>query len=357
MNDRYILWLSRISGISGKIKLRLFEYFNDAEAIFRAKRYELEATGFLNTKNVYKILSEQDSNLLDGYIKGLEKTDMGFVPITSDKYPALLKEIHVPPLGIYYLGTLPSQESCYISIIGSRKCTEYGLSISHRFSSELAGAGIVIVSGMARGVDSMAHRGALDADGVTVAVLGCGADVCYPPENKALMRRIQERGCVISEYPPGTKPTLGYFPERNRIISGISRATIVVEAGCRSGTLITVDQALNEGREVMAVPGNITSKMSEGTNHLIRQGASLVTSSEEILEHLGIEFDTLKKDDYSVLAPVEKLVYDCIEFEPTAIDFIYDKLNAAPGEVNYVLTLLEMRKLIRRIPGQRVVRL
>jgi len=244
-----------------------------------------------------------------------------------------------------------------ISMVGSRKCTEYGLSVAYRFSSELARAGLVIVSGMARGVDSMSHRGALDAGGITAAVLGCGADVCYPPENKVLMRRIQERGCIISEYPPGTKPALGYFPSRNRIISGMSRATVVVEAGRKSGTLITVDQALNEGREVMAVPGNITSKLSEGTNRLIRQGATPVTSSDDILEQLGLTVDLPIENTECALAPAEKLVYDCIGLDPTAIENIYDRLSSQPGELNYVLTLLEMRKLIRRLPGQRVVRI
>ena len=355
--DRYLLWLSRMDGISRKRQRKLFEYFGDAEAIFRASRHELIATGFLNEQHIHKIISEQDTNLIDRYRKQLEKAEMQFIPVTSGEYPQLLKEIGEPPLGLYVSGTLPRQNKHVISIIGSRKCSEYGLSVSYRFSSELAHAGIVIVSGMARGVDSMAHREALDGDGETVAVLGCGADVCYPPENHSLMRRIKECGCIVSEYPPGTKPTLGYFPARNRIISGMARATVVVEAGRRSGTLITVDQALNEGREVMAVPGNITSKLSEGTNHLIRQGAMLVTSSEEILEHIGISIDIQEKNSNTTLASAEKLVYDCIGFEPIAIEMIYNKLGTPPGDINYVLTLLEMRRLIRRLPGQRVARI
>ncbi|MCL2698723.1 MAG: DNA-processing protein DprA [Defluviitaleaceae bacterium] len=360
MDDKYLLWLSRVDGVNNKIRTPLLEHFGSAEAIFRARRFELQEAELLNEQYIHKIISHQDDKLLDGYLNELEETGIRFISLMSDEYPAPLREISDPPLGFYLLGTLPDPELCKVSIIGSRRCSEYGLSVAHKFSKELAQAGVVIVSGMARGIDSMAHRGTLDAGGVTVAVLGCGVDVCYPPENKSLIRRIQEKGCIISEYPPGTQPFPAHFPARNRIISGMSRATVVVEASRRSGTLITVDQALNEGREVMAVPGNVTSKLSEGTNNLIRQGAAPVTSSAEILDNLGITFDEPGEDTAAAkntLAPPEKLVYDCIGFDPTAIEAVYDKLGSPPGEINYVLTLLEMRKLIRRLPGQRVTRL
>jgi DNA processing protein len=206
----------------------------------------------------------------------------------------------------------------------------------------------------------MAHKGALDAPGLTIAVLGCGVDICYPSENWALRNRILSSGCIISEYPPGLPPQQGFFPARNRLISGLSVVTVVVEAAKRSGTLITVGEALEQGREVMAVPGNVTSLLSEGANQLIQEGAGVVTSYEDILRVLGVperKEQKIQKIRQIDLAPEEELVYDIIKYQPVSLEEIVDKLNLQAQTINYVLTMLELNGGVQKLLGQRYVRL
>ncbi|MCL2217482.1 MAG: DNA-protecting protein DprA, partial [Defluviitaleaceae bacterium] len=208
-------------------------------------------------------------------------------------------------------------------------------------------------------VDSMAHRGALSGGGKTIAVLGCGADICYPAENRELREEIIKNGCIISEYPPGTTPQAFFFPARNRIISGLSCGIVVAEAGKKSGTLITVDQAMEQGREVFAVPGNISSKLSEGTNQLIRDGAFPVSDFEDILYALGISPapdappEPVKK---SLLAPEEKRVYDSLDLNPVSFDMLAEITEIQPGRLHFICTGLEIKGLIRKLPGSRYVR-
>lgn len=217
---------------------------------------------------------------------------MNITSVYSEDYPSQLREVINRPGVIYYIGRLPRSagisEYSMISVVGSRKCTAYGRTNAYTFSKSLAENGIGIVSGMARGIDSEAHKGALAAGGYTIAVLGGGADVIYPPENAKLYKQICESGCVMSEYPPGTPPLKEHFPARNRIISGISSGTLVVEAARSSGAMITVDRAIEQNKNVYAIPGNITSDVSQGCNSVIRQGAICVTSYEDILSDMGI---------------------------------------------------------------------
>jgi len=205
-------------------------------------------------------------------------------------YPSLLAAIHDPPPGLYLRGNGSPEllDAPAVAIVGARACSAYGRSVARSLARDLAAAGLVVVSGLARGVDGEAHRGALDAGGITLAVLGCGIDRDYPAAHGELARRISERGLVLSEYEPGVEPAPWRFPARNRIIAGMARATVVVEARERSGALITADFALEEGREVLAVPGEITSALSAGTNALLRLGATPVTRSDDVLESLGV---------------------------------------------------------------------
>ena len=207
------------------------------------------------------------------------------------EYPALLAAIHDPPVSLYLRGDGDPAllAGSAVAVVGARACSAYGRSVARSLARELMGAGVVVVSGLARGIDAEAHRGALDAGGVTVAVLGCGIDRDYPAAHGELARRVSERGLVVSEYEPGVEPAPWRFPARNRIIAGLCRATVVVEARERSGALITADFALEEGREVLAVPGEITSALSAGTNALLRLGATPVTRADDVLEALGIE--------------------------------------------------------------------
>ncbi len=361
MNEHlYILWLSMIEGLGNRKQAELLKVFGSAEAIFRATPEALRVVKGISEHNVNMICANRDQDRIIAYADGLAKRNIGFVGITNPDYPQQLKSIFDPPTVLFVSGTLPDPDLPCVSIIGSRHCTEYGKTVSHELAKYLAQHGVAVVSGMARGIDSMAHKGALEGGGITVAVLGCGVDVCYPPENKALRDRIRDNGCVISEYPPQTQPMPGFFPARNRIISGLSSAVIVTEAAKRSGTLITVSAALEQGRDVMAVPGNITSKLSGGTNELIKDGAIVLSEYADVLRLLGI--DPEKTEERSVekvsgmLAPEEKLLYDVVGFAPVSYDTILGRTNAQPNTVNYILTLLELKGLIRKLPGNRFIR-
>jgi len=360
----YLLWLTRIDGIGIIKQQRLLDYFGSAKEVFNAEAFSLSEVNGLTKYNVQSIYASRKEKIIDEYKRELEQKNIRFVSISDEEYPSLLKEIHEPPTGIYVMGELPEDELLKISVIGSRRCSEYGLTVSKKLSKELCVFGAVIVSGMARGIDSMAHQGALEAGGKTIAVMGCGVDICYPAENRRLRQRIMENGCLISEFPPSTEPRPGFFRMRNRIISGLSVGTLVVEAALKSGTRITANQALEQGRQVMAVPGSIYSKLSEGTNELIREGAALISDYKDVLDALGVYIDEGENNKveksqnnlYLSLAPEEKLVYDCINFDPVTVDFIIEKLNSQANVVNHILTMLEIGGMVKRLPGQRFIR-
>ncbi|MEW5921664.1 MAG: DNA-processing protein DprA [Bacillota bacterium] len=216
----------------------------------------------------------------------------GFGAVAQDEYgyPPLLREIYDPPPLLYYSGDLQVLQKSCLAVVGSRRHTAYGREIAYKFAARLAACGITVVSGLARGIDTWAHRGALKVKGTTAAVLGCGLDICYPPENSLLMQSIRQQGVVLSEFPPGSEPLPANFPRRNRLISGLSLGTVVVEAGEKSGALITASFALEQGREVFAVPGSITSPCSRGCHYLIKEGAKLVDGVESILEEFPHEY-------------------------------------------------------------------
>jgi DNA processing protein len=225
------------------------------------------------------------------YRARLAERRLRFLARSEAEFPPLLRAIHDPPVGLFLRGEGEPEllRRPAVAIVGARACSPYGAQVARSLGRELGAAGLAVVSGLARGVDGEAHRGALDADGLTVAVLGCGVDRDYPASNRELARRIGERGLVVSEYAPGVEPAPWRFPARNRIVAGLAAATIVVEARERSGALITADLALEEGREVFGVPGEITSALSAGTNALLRQGATALTSPEDVLDALGLE--------------------------------------------------------------------
>ena len=362
-SDAYVLWLSRIDGLGCKKVLALIEHFPDISDVFTAGRDKLKQADILTEANVEAIVSSRDEQLLTGYISELESAGIGLITINNPKYPALLKEIYDPPVCLYVLGELPDDCFPKISIIGSRRCSEYGLTVARTLGYKLAACDITVVSGMAKGIDASAHRGALEANGKTAAVLGCGVDICYPSENERLRNEIIKNGCLISEFPPKTKPLPQYFPLRNRIISGLSMGTVVVEAAEKSGTLITVGQALDQGREVFAIPGNITSKLSRGTNSLIKQGAALTESYIDILDALGLpdktasnETDETKPYSGIQLKPDERLVYDAIGRDPVSQTDIMLQSKSQAHTVQYILTMLEINGYIQKLPGQRYIR-
>ena len=271
---------------------------------------------------------------------------IGVLTIDNVDYPDLLLKIPDPPVVLYYIGNKNYLKNCF-GMVGSRKATGYGKNSALKISSELAENGIVIASGLARGIDTYAHKGAIDSKGKTAAVLGCGVNIIYPSENKKLYYNIIDNGIVLSEYPPDTKPLSYNFPPRNRIISGLSKAIAVIEAGEKSGTLITVDYALAQGREVFALPGNIYSLQSKGTNRLIYQGAIPLINNNDIFQLYNIE---PKKDSTvieNILDEQEKAIYDLICQDTSDIDTISIVTGIKPNIVMAVLLSLELKLLIK----------
>lgn len=357
--DIYMMWLDRIDGI-GRSKINLLlKYFELPSRIWNSSQEEIaEVIGLDIAK---KICNFKKSDKINEFICELEDKNIRYISIFNSEYPNILKEISDPPFGLYIKGDLPKSSYPTLSIVGARRCSEYGASVAFKFAKELAKREVVIISGMARGIDSMAHKGAIAGEGMTIAVLGCGIDICYPAENRELMEKIIEVGCVISEFPPRAPVLAQNFPQRNRIISGLSMGTLVVEAAKKSGTLITVDYALDNGRDVYAVPGNITSALSQGTNELILQGCMVATKYQDILNGMGIidKYDTIIVNDKkikSTLAQEEKTVYDCINHEPINIEAITNRLNMPIQTIQYILTFLELSGYIKQLPGQRFIR-
>lgn len=354
MEEHYLMWLSRINGIGFKKFKDLIEALGSAENVWNSTKEQLLSVAGIYEKNANEILSNVDADKLDDWIAELEEKDIQFYSYYSQEYPKLLKQIYNPPKGLYIKGNLPDSNIQKVSIVGARKCTRYGATMAEQIGKDLSKHNIVVVSGMAKGIDAMAHKGAILGGGNTIAVLGCGVDICYPKENERLMQEIIEQGCVMSEYPPSTKVVHYHFPQRNRIIAGLSEITVVVEAGKKSGTLITVDMALENGREVFAVPGNATSHLSEGTNELIKQGATLITDCNDILHELKIAFDDEELSRFMRTIPLkmgadEREIYNCIRDKvPTTIDKIMLELNKPIQDIQYMLTLLEISGVISK---------
>jgi len=265
----------------------------------------------------------------------------------------LLKQVADPPPVLFLRGKLTPADGQSVALVGTRRATSYGQAVAQRLARDLAAAGVTVVSGLAKGVDTQAHRSALDAGGRTLAVLGNGLDQVYPPENAGLARQIVDAGALVSEFAPGVPPDAVNFPRRNRVISGLSIATVIVEAGERSGALITADFALEQGREVMVVPGNITSPMSLGSNELLKQGATPVTSAQDILDALGprdgeADIAALARH-VPELGPQETTVWQALGGEPRHVDDLARTLGGRPGDVSATLALLELRGLARQV--------
>jgi DNA processing protein len=294
-------------------------------------------------------------------LNGLGGQGVGVTCLPDPDYPPLLKEIHDPPPLLFWKGRPLAAAAPAVAVVGSRKATLGGMRFAAHLAGELALAGFVVVSGLARGIDTAAHKGALEAGGETVAVLGCGIDVVYPPENEVLTRDITDSGALVTELLPGARPLRANFPQRNRIISGLSLGTIVVEAGERSGALITAACAVEQNRSVFAVPGTPGYYGSKGTNSLLRQGAKLVESIEDVLEEIAPQVPRGEARVVGGLCqempgPEEERVLDLLSGVPVHVDEICRNLGLAPPEVVHVLFSLETRGLVKAMPGKFYVR-
>ena len=284
-NKRYWIWLSLIKNLGSKRKLKLLELYKTPEEIYKLTKEELININGIGEAIAKEIIISKNEKILNYHIKYMKENNIKIININEREYPQVLKEIYDPPISLYVKGNIEKLNNKNIGIVGCRECTTYGKKSAEYFAYNLSKQNINIVSGLAKGIDSYAHLGSLNT-GNTIAVLGNGLDMIYPKENLELANEIIKRGgTIISEYPCGTKPDKMKFPARNRIISGISSGIIVIEAKEKSGTLITVDFALEQGRDVFVVPGNINSINSVGTNDLIKQGAMLITTYEEVTKN------------------------------------------------------------------------
>jgi len=270
--------------------------------------------------------------------------------LSDPDYPAALRTIPDPPLALYVRGRIPPDVA--VAVVGTRSPSQDGVEVAYTMALDLGASGVCVLSGLARGIDAAAHRGALEADGVTVAVLGCGIDRVWPPEHAPLARFIQEQGGLLSEYPPGTPALRHHFPARNRILAGLAQAVVVVEARSRSGALITAEFALEFGREVFAVPGSVLNPRTQGTHQLLRDGAHLATGAADVLDRLRIR---PRIRDVASLGPEEQALVDLLE-EPLDLDDLVRACGRSSSAVAAMLTALEVQGVVRRLPGGRYVR-
>ncbi len=350
----YLNALNNITFLGPKRITALIDYFKLAKTAWEAPAEGLRNVATMQG-HIDRFIEERTEIDPDQQWEKLEKHEINCISVDSDYYPPLLKQLPCPPPVLYFRGDLSSIEQPAVAIVGSRRSTFYGKEVAQRLAGEMAAAGITIVSGMALGIDTAAHRGALDNNGYTIAVMGCGLDSCYPLRNADLMDQIIAGGAVLSEFPVGTKPLPNHFPQRNRIISGLSLGTVVVEATAKSGSLITAEYALEQDREVFAVPGNVGSPYSRGCHQLIKEGAHLVESAADILSEISSASpleEQLTIEDYASLSDQEKSLLNLIPYQPMHIDDIINACGSSAAEVITTLLALEFKKVICQTPGK-----
>lgn len=326
------------------------------EHAWKASAGELKKAG-LDSKSVYTIVNLRPRISLYAEMESLEQYKVKALTFDSSAYPQRLKEIYDYPPVLYIRGNpLVKDESC-LAVVGTRRATVYGRQVTEEIVNDLARNGITIISGLAKGIDSVAHRAAIEANGKTIAVFGCGLDVVYPAENANLARQIMEQGALISEYPLGTRPKADNFPRRNRIMSGLSLGVLVVEAGESSGALITANQALEQNRDVFAIPGSILSPTSRGTNHLIQEGAKLVRNYVDILEELNLAMvaQQLEMKELLPANETESLLLKWLSSEPTHIDEVCRHSGLSTSLVSSTLTTMELSGMVKQVGGMNYV--
>ena len=362
--------LSFVIGVGSRTAALLIDRFGSPESVFSATARSLELAG-LRGETIEAIKSSEVLEKADREIEELTRLGGQALILTDPRYPALLRETYDPPIVIYCLGDATSACSQPgVAIVGSRRCSSYGRNVAEKLSRDLAERGVTIVSGLARGIDSAAHRGALDGRGLTVGVMGTGLDAVYPKENRKLAARIAEHGALLTEFPLATPPASQNFPFRNRVISGLALGVMVVEGAERSGSLITARLAYEQGRDVFAVPGNITSPKSFGPNYLIKDGAKLVQTWHDVIEELPAEMkaailsaergeQTTKPASVheAELTGPEQMVLKMLNTDdPVHIDQLIARAGLSLGELMGVLLRLEMLDRIRQLPGKSFVR-
>jgi DNA processing protein len=349
----------------GPVRLRkLLEVFETPERIFSAKRSELRSIDGIGSEVAEQIANWESAVDLSAELERIRDFGAEVITAQSPTYPRQLREIHAPPIVLYVWGELTERDQHAIGVIGSRRTSHYGAECAKKLSYQLAYAGLTVISGLARGIDTAAHQGALAAKGRTIAVIGSGLTKLYPPENVALADKIRSgHGAILSEFSMAVEPDRQTFPMRNRIISGWSHGILVVEAGLNSGALITASQALEQGRSVYDVPGHINAPTAHGSNRLIQQGAKLVMDASDILDDLQILLPEKQKLPEASARPLpelsedERRVYDAINPTETPIDRIANVCALSSATVSSVLLRLELKRLVKQLPGKYFVKL
>lgn len=360
---RDLLCLLSVSRV-GSYKVRaLVSYFKDPAEVLRASPRELIRVPGIEKKLASNIAHHSGGmKFANSQLKLVNRIGAHIVTIWDNEYPELLKKIYDPPVLLYVMGHVLPRDKDSLAIVGTRLPSQYGQTIAESIARELALLGFCIVSGLARGVDTIAHASTLKSDGRTIAVIGSGLDIPYPPENQKLMDAIAKQGAVVSEFPMGTEPDAVNFPRRNRIISGIARGTVVVESAEDGGAMITASTALDQNREVFAVPGSILEKRSAGPNRLIKEGrAKLVQRLDDILEELGPQIRHGRRGEESHpvipdLSLFEKRVFDALSSDPIHIDALTEKIAMSSADALVNLLSLEFKGLVKQMPGKLFVR-
>jgi DNA processing protein len=348
----YYVGFNLVKGIGAVRMQALRNFFGNLASAWQAPADALKASG-LGPKLVDKVIQVRNEVDLDQYLDRINKQNIEIITMEDELFPSLLKEIDHPPPVLFMRGRIQPEDRWAVAVVGTRRVSTYGRQVTEEVVSWLAINHMTIISGLARGVDAIAHKAALDNGGRTIAVLGSGVDRIYPPEHKKLADEILENGALISDYAPGTPPDASNFPPRNRIISGLSLATVVVEAGETSGALITAQFALEQGREVFAVPGNILAPQTKGTNHLISEGAHPLLSGRDILEVLNLSAVGEKQQTRKILPDndVEKSLLGALDLEPLHIDEIQEKTGLPIEQVSATLTMMELKGMVRQVSG------
>jgi DNA processing protein len=356
----YWIAFNMLPDIGPVLARRLLSHFGNPINVFQASTSELKHVQDIGESRIKSITGFNQWDIVHNEIENAKKKGIKIVTFNNSKYPYMLRNLPDAPLLLYVKGEIRDDDRYAVAIVGSRQATGYGLRVAETISSALTSYGLTIVSGMARGIDAASHKGALRSGGRTLAVMGSGIDVPYPMENKGLIETVALKGAVISEFPLGTAPNRENFPKRNRIISGLSLGVLVVEATVDSGSLITVQYALEQGKEVFALPGNVTSKNSKGTNKLIKNGAKLVENAEEIIEELRPQIKGILKEqrlnsgrDVPEMSEEEKTIYRFLDTEPKHIDLIIRGTNMPGSKALSLLLSLELKGIVRQVEGKR----
>ncbi len=352
----FLFWLCQAPWLGAVSIRRIGELAGGFEKAYYIEGKELRERGVLGTSERaarYEAWKQEFTRLRENYY-GLSDRGIRFITPLDSEYPKGLLHIYDYPMGLYVRGCFPNGKRPRAAVVGARACSSYGARTARRMAAELAQKGVQIISGLALGIDGEAHRGALEAGGETYAVLGCGVDICYPKSHAGLLERILEKGGVLSEYPPGQQPLAWHFPVRNRIISGLSDAVLVMEAREKSGSLITAEAGLEQGKEIFALPGRIGDPLSQGCNRLIQEGANLLSSAEQVLDSMGVFYEKTNfadGKDRKGLAKIEKMVYSCLDSEPRHLEEIARAAGLSVSQAMSTLLELELAGYAVRTEG------